>query len=381
MTLQVLAVAAAACLIGLALTITGTRRFRGVYGYGDGETFRGLVSIAGGLVLLAGMFHFLTMTPPQVAAVAPAGPSASDLARLEAALTLSRSEVAERKTELETLKPELVEIRSALTTERQAHVSHLTTILETIHSARGTISGSDLTTRSIAGAANSDETADEKQSRALKEINDLGRMGAASSRTVAADPSAMRDVMNLRDKMGVEMHASDYDVSLYPDNEVVSGKKGRYYVIDLKEAKSGVRYYFQPGRYTIDKRAPEFRASLNAFAKDVLETMHGKVEYQLMVRGSADKAPFSGQLEPGHEFKQIAYLRSAGDDRYVTDLTSTMVNATIANSDLPNLRAAFLQKIIGDAYPLKNPIILEGTVSPRIAEGDRNAELLLFVNW
>ena len=54
---------------------------------------------------------------------------------------------------------------------------------------------------------------------------------------------------------------------------------------------------------------------------------------------------------------------------------------TVRNQDLPDLRAAFMQKLVADNYPLKTPIILEGAVSPKTDDRDRNVELILFVDW
>ncbi len=380
MTFLLIVAAVAAVLLGIALAVTGFRRMRGDYGYSDGDLRRGLMSIAGGILLISGVYYISRNfeTPAATIQAAPAGPSRAELDKLEAALKQSRTEKVAVITDLETIKAELQTAQNSLGIERKAHDEHLTSILGSVGLARKDIGGSAV---SAIDAGPSDETTTEKHARILKHIADLGKLGASVARTVSADPDAMHDAMVLRDKMGVEMRTENYDVSLYPDNEVLEGKKGRYYVIDLKEAKSGIRYYFQPGRYTIDKRIPEFRSSLNNFAKDVLEKMHGKVDYQLLVRGSADKAPFSGKLELGHEYKEISFMKSVGDDRYASGLVNAAVRESVANEDLPNLRAAFLQQIIANAYPLKAPVILEGSVTPRHAEGDRNVELLLYVNW
>jgi hypothetical protein len=48
---------------------------------------------------------------------------------------------------------------------------------------------------------------------------------------------------------------------------------------------------------------------------------------------------------------------------------------------LPNLRSAFLQKVLGVAYALNEPVILDGAVSRSLDQSVRNAELIPFVNW
>lgn len=51
------------------------------------------------------------------------------------------------------------------------------------------------------------------------------------------------------------------------------------------------------------------------------------------------------------------------------------------NDDLPALRAAFMQKLIGEAYPVKATPIPEGAVTAKADDHDRDAELIKFVDW
>jgi hypothetical protein len=215
-------------------------------------------------------------------------------------------------------------------------------------------------------------------------LGELRHLRDAFGRTAKPEAvSATRDLMQLRDKMGVRMETPHYNVELYPDNEMMKNRAGKYYVVDLKEAKSGIRYYFEGGRYVIDKRNAEFRGSLNKFLGDIVEKLHGKVDYDLLVRGSADGVPMRAArtLEPGHEYRQVRFMKAISGDRYADQVGELKVDTTIRNEDLPQLRAAFLQNVIATAYPVKTPLILEGNVTRASREGDRNAELLLYVQW
>lgn len=189
------------------------------------------------------------------------------------------------------------------------------------------------------------------------------------------------DLVRLRDKIGVKLDTPNYSMEAFPDNEVIKKKQGRYYVVELKDANRGIRYYFEKGKYTLDRRSEEFRSSLNVFVGDILSRINGKANYELMVRGTADSLPYTGKFEPGFEFTNVRYLKSIGGDRYEDVLSDHPVSPVLRNEDLPLLRSAYLQKIIADAYPVKPPLVLEGTVSRQVAEKDRNAELLLFVSW
>lgn len=202
---------------------------------------------------------------------------------------------------------------------------------------------------------------------------------AVAAAPITADQT--KELTQLRDKMSARMTTPNYDVEVYPDKEMVRGRQGRYYVVDLKNATSGVRYFFPGGKYTLSAGDKEFRASLNTFVADILSKFDGKVRYDLYVRGNADVKPYAGRLEPGFEFRQIRYVRSLGGDKYGVDMGQRDVADAVRNEDLPDLRAAFMQKLIADAYPVKKPIILEGSVTGKSDDRDRNAELIMFVDW
>ena len=196
-----------------------------------------------------------------------------------------------------------------------------------------------------------------------------------------ASPADIKGLTDLRDKMATRLETPNYDVSAYPGKDLVGDRNGKYYVVDMKNAASGIRYYFTKGRYTIDRSGEEFRNSLNAFIGDVLKKLDGKVDYDLFVRGSADALPYQGAFETGHEYHKISYLKRLGADKYGVDTGEVQIDTAVHNTDLPYLRATFLQKIIGDVYPVKQPVVLEGSVTAKANDKDRNAEIIMFVGW
>lgn len=208
---------------------------------------------------------------------------------------------------------------------------------------------------------------------------------ASAFRNLSADKSTRADdvagVIQLRDRIGAKLDAPSYTISTFPDNEVVRGRTGRYYVVDLKNAERGIRYYFEKGRYSLEHRSEEFRVSLNDFLADIVSRLHGKVDYDLFVRGSADGLPIARPTEPSTAFSRVTFLKSLGGDKYDTVAAEHTIGRELRNEDLPHLRAAYLQKIIADNYPVRSPIVLEGAVTRQVADRDRNAEILLFVRW
>lgn len=191
----------------------------------------------------------------------------------------------------------------------------------------------------------------------------------------------IRELSQLRDKMAARMTTPNYDVEAYPDRELIKGRLGRYYVVDMKNAMSGIRYYFEGGKYTLPRGSQEFRTSLNAFVSDILSKFEGQVRYDLYVRGSADAKPYTGQFEAGHEIRSIKLVKSLGNDRYGRDMLERVIEGPVRNQDLPDLRAAFMQRIVAETYPLKPPTVLEGAVTPNANDRDRNVELFLYVDW
>jgi hypothetical protein len=190
-----------------------------------------------------------------------------------------------------------------------------------------------------------------------------------------------RDLMQLKDSMSTRRETPSYDVEVYPDKELIGGRKGKYYVVDLKDAANGIRYYFEGGKYSIPRSDAEFRKSLNTFVADVLSKMEGKVRYDLFVRGSADKKPYSGTFEKGLKYEQLVLLKNAGNDRYLSEPQTVRLDQSVRNTDLPNLRAAFMRDVVAETYPIKPPLILEGAVSSNTSDRDRNVELILFADW
>jgi hypothetical protein len=297
------------------------------------------------------------------------------------AVTAAADELSRTRAQLAASKAEAAKLQAETQALNDLQSRHLVAVLQSIHGVQGATSketGEPASTMpsGIAGMSNTD-----KYAVIERELETLRRLLELTAKNRKATPDETAELMKLKDRLNTTFQTPNYDVSVYPEPELIKGRRGKYYVIDVKDAEQGARYYFQGGKYTINTRQEQFRSSLNTFVKDVLEKMQGRVEYQLMVRGSADAKPWRGQFEQGHEYKNLRYLKSVGGDKYVNETSDIILGTPLNNGDLPNLRAAFLQKVVGSVYPVKEPLILQGAVSGQVSEGDRNAELILFVNW
>jgi hypothetical protein len=212
-------------------------------------------------------------------------------------------------------------------------------------------------------------------------MSDLTDLHGLVPRPAPERKAQMRDLLLMRDRMAARWVTPNFDIEAFPARELVGGRSGRYYVVDLKDAASGVRFYFEGGKYTLRATDAEVRRALNAFIAEVLSHMQGAVRYELFVRGSADRKPYEGRPDPTTPMQRVAYLRAAGPDRYLGEQGETVIDTIVRNRDLPNLRAGFLRDLVAATYPVKVPVVLEGAVTDKIDDRDRNVELILFVDW
>ena len=171
---------------------------------------------------------------------------------------------------------------------------------------------------------------------------------------------------------------------IIPTTELVKGKSGSYYAVVLKDARRKRRFQFPSGRYVIRRFKTRFRASLAAFTRDVLAPLQSGVEYDLFVRGSASARPMrkSKRQLKRMTFDEISYLPEVDDIYYdANDRKSRILPEKYGNEDLPYLRAAFMQQIVGETIKFAKPKILQSTVSTSKARSKQYAEILLFVSW
>ena len=307
--------------------------------------------------------------------------ASDELNRVRAQLASSRSEGEVKQRRIEGFDTEKAKLQAETLALNDQHSRHLVAVLQSIQGVQGATSKDTGEPASTMPSTISSMNNTDKYNVIERELATLRRLLELTAKNRKATPDETAELMKLKDRLNTAIQTPNYDVSVYPDPELIKGRRGKYYVIDVKDAEQGARYFFQGGKYTISTRQEQFRSSLNTFVKDVLEKMQGRVEYQLMVRGSADSKPWRGQFEPGHEYKNLRFLKAIGGDKYVNETSDLVLGTPLNNGDLPNLRAAFLQKVVGSVYPVKEPLILQGTVSSQVSDGDRNAELILFVNW
>jgi hypothetical protein len=205
---------------------------------------------------------------------------------------------------------------------------------------------------------------------------------ASSAMIEAAEPAAREadTLAVLRKALDSKMSTGTYKVEAMTEPELVDGRKGRYYLIELKNPKTGDRFTFDSGKYTFQSSRAAYKTSFNAFAADVLKQLEGQTKFDLFVRGSADAQSYNGQLEPGYEYRKISYLPSSRG-KYLANLATANVSQSVKNTDLPNLRGEYLRGFLAELFPVSKATLLEGYVTKKDNPSARNTELILFVGW
>jgi hypothetical protein len=199
-------------------------------------------------------------------------------------------------------------------------------------------------------------------------------------------PPVVNIIINLNElhqKLDAGVEEKEYKVEKMPNNEVVEGKVGTYYFIDLKDAESKEMILFNPGEYTRDEFERAFRDSMSKVRKDILDLLSaGNVPFKLYVRGSADldgnTLPFIDRLPPGEQV-WITYLPKVPNtrNRYINNPTPQVITEKYNNRELPNLRASYIQTKL--AIVGLESTILEGEVTQNRSEAkDRSVTILLY---
>ena len=195
----------------------------------------------------------------------------------------------------------------------------------------------------------------------------------------------VRQFFALQRKMGERDLATDfYDLKILPTDELVDGRKGKYYAVYLKDATKRARFAFPGGRYVIDDFKTRFRLSLTKFVREILATIEGGADYEIYVRGSGSATPMRTKrtLLESANFETVQFLPKIDDQTFAADdVHSRSIGNTYTNGDLPYLRAAFLQDTVKTFYPLKQPVVQQSDVSESRDASAQFAELILFVDW
>ena len=193
----------------------------------------------------------------------------------------------------------------------------------------------------------------------------------------SATPLAMMHRYN-QDETKLRLTSGDYNMVKMGNNELVNGKRGRYYTIALRNPANGKAYKFASASYSKIADEQQFKQSLDRVISDIRGAFDGKRHYQIYVQGKASAGRYNGKLADGFDYSNMTVMETKGGS-YGPSMIGRQYGPKISNDDLPNLRGAFLQEYVGKNYKVTMPVILDGKVSKSKKAAKQAVALILYV--
>ncbi len=170
------------------------------------------------------------------------------------------------------------------------------------------------------------------------------------------------------------------DIQKLESKELVEGEIGDYYLIGLKEARTGSPLTFSPASFVITERADELHSAMDELRTAVLQRIPANWRYRVFVRGQADGGSFKEPI--GDEnFRSLEFLppSDASGTSYRLKSTRKFLDGEYENEDLPNLRAAFIARSLRDSVKGAAPVLLGNSPQPGANKANRRADIILLV--
>ena len=186
--------------------------------------------------------------------------------------------------------------------------------------------------------------------------------------------------------------ARRFEIYKVPHPPAIGGRVGTYYAVKLKGARSDDAspepFEFVIGKYTLTSSDDLFLEAVHELFEGVIRKVPGNIAWELFVRGTADEREF--KIPPsavGHdEFSIVRYLpkERPESDSYLNVPRDQTLGSLLRNEHLPNLRAAYVAKLIrsrlSQLQALRpGPTILEE--NPKGPPRTLSPELFLFISW
>ncbi|MEL6747504.1 MAG: hypothetical protein AAFO79_06810 [Pseudomonadota bacterium] len=173
-----------------------------------------------------------------------------------------------------------------------------------------------------------------------------------------------------------------FSLEIISTDQLVTGQRGRYFAVSLKDPRRSGKFKFPGGRYVFERGEERLQKSLEEFLSATLDEFAPNYDVGVYVRGSASRTPMrrKRKLNPQFEYKNIAYLQAIRDGVYRKQPAAAYaVDERYGNDDLAYLRAAYLAELLTGLRPTLTPQILESRVAKTRSRSAQFAEVLLFV--
>lgn len=212
---------------------------------------------------------------------------------------------------------------------------------------------------------------------------------AANVSTGATDPPKDTKADNgspLAPALSEPSRARQFELTKIDNSELVEGRRGSYYRITCPDAAGGNRLKFEADGYQLDGGEQALASCLEAIRKLILSPLPPAAAPRLYVQAFAST---QGTQRPRRlasrdpSLRAITFLpRKSGAERYATRARRSNIGESYANTDLPNLRAAFVAgSIVRATRNAIRPEILEGQLMPATSPSSRSFDLILQTAW
>ena len=193
------------------------------------------------------------------------------------------------------------------------------------------------------------------------------------------------------DKLLFEINANRkttyYEITQIPNKEYVKGYSGSYFIIDLKDAVSQTILLFPAGEYTYSENEWRFVKALDNVKSIIWSGILKNTDFKIFIEGQADSngnTSFQRESDTKYVFHSIQYCptyKSENSSRicYDSNRSTKIFSKSLHNSDLPLLRAAYLNELLLIYGHIPTPVILEGNVENKNGEIYRNGKIILFI--
>jgi hypothetical protein len=181
-------------------------------------------------------------------------------------------------------------------------------------------------------------------------------------------PHQARDAAALDRILAEAIRTGDFTLARLDDDEVVAGRHGRYLRITCPD-KDGRPLGFSSGDYTLAGGDGALATCFAAVREALLEALPASGRPRLYVQGYASRRAF---LKPkpfpprDARLQSVAYLPRHEGQRFAATPAMQKVADRYTNTELPNLRAAYVADWIGKAT--------HGAVRPEILQGEHRAD-------
>jgi hypothetical protein len=177
-----------------------------------------------------------------------------------------------------------------------------------------------------------------------------------------------------------DSEGKNYSIRRLPQTDLVAGRPGEYFRIDLRNANDGSAFVFPAGRFTLGADRDLYREALVDLSNQIHKQLPDPSCYMLYLRGHAD----AGRLAMAHTsvdraYRRIEFYPATAANQFGAETSVQILERNLENRHLPNLRAEFTKRQLDGLFPNDRVAILEGRVSREVNADARGVFLILYV--